>query len=231
MPRIFISRTLKYREQFAALLDGIGHLEIQDESLLQFNSIPFSDPGPSDWIFFTSQHAVSFYLSGRKAFHIPSYPNTRWAALGPGTAQALRDQHFEPDFTGTGHPTATAQSFRTLASGKVVLFPAAVRSRESIRKIIAKTAARIIYLPVYENSPRLDFQILTSDLYIFTSPMNVEAFGGKYRLDKKTCIAIGESTMTALQKAGVEEAYLSPEPNEKQLAQLARQILARTNRF
>lgn len=122
------------------------------------------------------------------------------------------------DFSGNGHPNDVGIGFSMLIKKKVILFPSAKNSKESIQQIVQKDASKIINLTIYDNIPKLDFHIEESDLYIFTSPLNVFAFSKKYQLKNKNCLAIGNSTAKELKNSGVLNALQSPFPTEESLA-------------
>jgi len=221
MPRIFISRTLPEACYFREILAPIESIIIQDEPLIDLIPIPFKHIEPCDWIFFSSKHAVDFFFQQLKFLKLKVPPEVKWAAIGLGTSKELLKNQINADFSGNGHPDDVGIGFSMLIKKKVILFPSAKNSKESIQQIVQKDASKIINLTIYDNIPKQDFHIEESDLYIFTSPLNVFAFSKKYQLKNKNCIAIGNSTANELKNLGVLNVLQSPFPTEESLAHTA----------
>jgi uroporphyrinogen-III synthase len=219
MPTVFISRKLPENSQFREKLASFGSIIIQDEPLIDLTPIPFSAIEPCDWIFFSSKNAVSFFFQQIKSLAI-KIPNTvKWGAIGLATAKELLNNQITADFSGNGNPESVGTSFSTLVTGKRVLFPSAKNSRESIQQFIKNEASEIINLSIYDNSPRGDFDITPSDIYVFTSPLNVVAFSKKYNLSDKNCLGIGETTAEQLRSSGALNVLMSPFSTEESMAQ------------
>lgn len=218
MPRIFISRTLPAACYFREILAPIESIIIQDEPLIDLIPIPFNNIEPCDWIFFSSKHAVDFFFQQLKFLKLKVPPEVKWGAIGLGTSKELLKNQINADFSGNGHPNDVGIGFSMLIKKKVILFPSAKNSKESIQQIVQKDASKIINLTIYDNIPKQDFHIEESDLYIFTSPLNVFAFSKKYQLKNKNCLAIGNSTAKELKNSGALNALQSPFPTEESLA-------------
>ena len=141
------------------------------------------------------------------------------AALGPGTAAALEQQHLKADFIGDGDPENTAAAFLQTAKGLQVLFPQARESRQSVQTFLENEFGAID-LVVYENAPRTDFNLPDFDILVFTSPMNAEAyFAQKSWKPFQTVIAIGKTTAAALAVPGIRDVIVSEQPSEESLAE------------
>lgn len=134
------------------------------------------------------------------------------------TAKELLNYQITADFSGNGNPEVVGTSFSTLVRGKKVLFPSAKNSRESIQRFIKNEASEIINLSIYDNSPKSDFDIAPSDIYVFTSPLNVIAFSKKYNLSDKNCLGIGETTSEQLKSSGALNVLMSPFSTEESMA-------------
>ena len=219
MTRVFISRHLPENSSFREKLASFGSFNIQDEPLIDLMPIPFSIIEPCDWIFFSSKNAVSFFFKQIKTLSIKIPTSVKWGAIGLATAKELLTYQITADFSGNGNPEEVGISFSTLVTGKKVLFPSAKNSRESIQQFIKNEALEIINLSIYDNLPKSDFDIIPSDIYVFTSPLNVIAYSKKHDLSDKNCIAIGESTAKQLKNSGALSIMTSPFTTEESMAQ------------
>jgi uroporphyrinogen-III synthase len=218
MTRVFISRHLPENSQFREKLRSFGSFIIQDNPLIDLTPIPFSAIEPCDWIFFSSKNAVSFFFKQLKSLPIKIPTSIKWGAIGLATAKELLNYQITVDFSGNGNPEEVGISFSTLVNGKKVLFPSAKNSRESIQRFIKNEASEIINLAIYDNLPKDDFEVTASDIYVFTSPLNVIAYAKKYSLADKNCIAIGESTAQQLTSLGALNVITSPFSTEESMA-------------
>jgi len=219
MTRVFISRQLSENSQFREKLASFGSILIQDEPLIDLIPIPFSAIEPCDWIFFSSKNAVTFFFKQIKSLSIKIPSHVKWGAIGLATAKELLTYQITADFSGNGNPEVVGISFSTLVTGKKVLFPSAKNSRESIQRFIKNEASEIINLSIYDNSIKSDFDIAPSDIYVFTSPLNVIACSKKYNLSDKNCLAIGETTAEQLKHSGALNIITSPYTTEESMAQ------------
>lgn len=219
MTRLFISRHLSENSPFKEKLMSFGPFIIQDEPLIDLIPISFTIIEPCDWIFFSSKNAVSFFFKQVKSLPVKIPSSVKWGAIGLATAKELLSYQITADFSGNGNPEEVGISFSTLVSGKKVLFPSAKNSRESVQRFIEKEASEIINLAIYDNLPKGDFKVNISDIYVFTSPLNVIAFSKKYELTEKYCFAIGETTAQQLTHSGALNVITSPFATEESLAQ------------
>lgn len=219
MTRVFISRQLPENSPFREKLASFGSFVIQDEPLIDLIPIPFSIIEPCDWIFFSSKNAVSFFFKQIKSLAIKIPTSVKWGAIGLATAKELLNYQITADFSGNGNPEDVGISFSTLVTGKKVLFPSAKNSRESIQRFIKNEALEIINLAIYDNLPKSAFEVAISDIYVFTSPLNVIAFSKKYDLTDKNCIAIGETTAQQLKNSRALSVLTSSFTSEESIAQ------------
>ena len=219
MTRVFISRQLPENSSFREKLASFGSFVIQDEPLIDLLPIPFSILEPCDWIFFSSKNAVSFFFKQIKSLSIKIPTSVKWGAIGLATAKELLTYQITADFSGNGNPEEVGISFSTLVTGKKVLFPSAKNSRESIQRFIKNEALEIINLPIYDNLPKSNFEVTPSDIYVFTSPLNVIAYSKRYDLSDKNCLAIGKTTAQQLKNSGALNVITSPFTTEESMAQ------------
>jgi len=236
MSKIFISRDLSAESLFKSKMEE-AELEVYGESLIQFDPVPFKEIPPCDWVFFYSRNAVRFYFEGlqkpelwkgKKMRQGPprKEKEVKYAAYGSATAAYLRKHHkVKVQFIGSAKPSATAQSLMTMAAGERILFPCAKHSLHSLYKYIRyKTDAK--KLVVYDNYIREEFELPTCEVLVFTSPLNAQAYFGKYKWKKKqTVIAIGRTTALALKKLGITKVAVAKKASEEGLADLVMDLL------
>lgn len=223
MPKLFLSRPLDQHGVFKKALEKTG-LEIIGQSLIQFTPIPVVDIPITDWVFFYSKKGVFYFFEAlHKLAPIQQdrlLKSVKWAVMGKGTAKALLQQNITIDFIGNGDPSTTAKNFQLVAHHQTVLFPRAKTSKQSIQKQL-KEEISIVDLVVYNNQIKADFHIPFCKYLLFTSPLNVQAYGQKYSIhpDQKI-IAIGATTAKALEKMGNSAYEISKEPTEQAMAEM-----------
>ncbi|MEM1323290.1 MAG: uroporphyrinogen-III synthase [Bacteroidota bacterium] len=213
--KVFISRELAKESPFRTALEA-ADFEVLGESLIAFEQLTYDAIPDSDWVFFYSKNAVQFFIEGLAALS----DLIQLAAMGPGTAAVLEDYGLEPDFVGSGKPEAVATAFAERAAGQRVLFPRAKQSRKSVQQLLDGTI-EALDLPVYDNKIREDLDLPHCQHLVFTSPMNAEAYFGKYVWREGQAVyAIGDTTATALRALGLERVQVAPQAGEAVLAQL-----------
>lgn len=216
---IFISRNLAKDSVFRTLL-APTKFSIIDKSLIEFSPTPFSQIPNGDWLFFYSKNGVNFFFEGLHQLGLKSaYLLTKkWAAIGQGTADSLRQYIHSIDFIGTGEAESTSAAFLKVATGQQVVFIRAKTSNLSIHKAL-KNRIIIKDLIAYENTIRQDFNIPYCKYLVFTSSLNVQAYFQKYAPQKEQiAIAIGEPTAVALQNLGMPNIIVAKQPNEEAMA-------------
>ncbi|MCB9264902.1 MAG: uroporphyrinogen-III synthase [Lewinellaceae bacterium] len=220
-PTIFISRELKEDSIFRTRLEAVG-AAVVGQSLIEFTAVDFGEIPPCHWIFFYSKKAVHFFFEGLAGKEVSG---RKWGVLGKGTAAALLTQGITPDFIGTGEPEGVADVFAEEAAGQVVLFPQARESRQSIQQLLEGKITAIT-LVVYDNLPRLSFGLPFCQVLVFTSPLNAQAYFGKYALEAgQKVAAIGDTTAAALHRLGIKKVEVAGEPSEQGLAAAAVELI------
>jgi uroporphyrinogen III methyltransferase/synthase len=107
-----------------------------------------------DWVVFASANGVEFFMRrlierGRDA---RSLANTRIAAIGPATAEALVDHHLLSDLQPAEYRAeALAESLAPQIAGKRVLLARASRGREVLAEMLAAAGATVEQIVVYES--------------------------------------------------------------------------------
>ena len=117
------------------------------------------------------------------------------------------------DFIGQGSDLQKiATDFDEVATGKIV-FPQAKKSMQSIQKNLINNTD-IESLVVYENQPLQNIEKQEAEILIFTSPMSVEAYFSKFKLDEnQRVISIGKTTSKKLQDFSVNNVKTAFEPS------------------
>ncbi len=201
-------------------MDKKGEILLKGYSLLEFSSMHFDTIPDSDWIFFYSKNAVKFFSKkiDRSTIQRPC------ACMGIGTAKFAQELGWNVEFVGKGSPHEIALTFLGKAKNKRVLFPRALHSKKSIQTLL-ENEITFLDLVVYENKKKKKFPHPHADFLIFTSPLNVEAYLDLYPLKDESIMAIGTTTEQKLLEYSLKNVLVSPEPNEKALADFLQQLL------
>jgi hydroxymethylbilane synthase len=188
---VFISRDKKDCAELEQRLAAL-RVNLLAQSFIRIEHVAFSPAiPPTDWIFFSSKNSVQAFFA-----QSPQLENQRFAAVGKGTAELLK-QYVKVDFIGEHiDTTITAQEFKTVVGAGSVLFPQSDISRKTIESTFA--SSQVIPLVCY-STQELKINLDPADIYVFTSPSNVRAF---YRLNSipsdAKVMAFGYPTQQAL---------------------------------
>jgi uroporphyrinogen-III synthase len=192
MMKLFISKTPEDSQWLKSFCDK-RKWTLEAESLIDFSEIPFEIPAKTEVIFFSSKNGVRYFLEQAE---IPA--NLVTACVGKETARVLRKNNIEPAFIGenSGDPISVGKEFLKFLGDKQVFFPTSNASLHSVANTIPdnqKTTASI-----YETKT-IAKKIAEADLYIFSSPSNVEGFFKENTLPENArIIAWGYVTEKAL---------------------------------
>jgi len=211
---VFITRDIREDDFFSRVLKASGY-EVSGRAFIEFKSIPFGKPRATDWIFFSSKHAVKYFFEQK-----PEIGNVKIGVIGKSTASQVRTYGKRADFIGYSTDTRmTGKQFANLVKSGTVLFPQAKDSMRSIQQQFYNKS-QVIDLPVYETLSKPVDGIPDADIMLFTSPSNVEAFLEKKHIKKgQKIIAMGDATANTLKKAGLLSVYLVPSFDEIGLLQ------------
>jgi len=213
--RVFISRNKKKDDYFVNALEGNG-FQVTCSSLIDIVPVPFKVVPETDWIFFSSRHAVKHFFSGDPHLH-----NQKIGCIGKSTAEALRKFNRHADFIGYSTDTRlTGKQFAARVGNDTVLFPQAKGSMRSVQLGFVKKE-QISDLIVYETI-RTDSSHLSNNHFkvlVFTSPSNAEIFLEKFNIrGNQSVIAMGEATGQMLKRFGVSQVSYTDEFNDTALA-------------
>ncbi len=120
---------------------------------------PMADIGPLDaavahldgydWVIFTSVNGVAYFWDRLAAGHTTVPATTRLAAIGPATAQALKDKGCRPDFVPEEFVAERIAEGLGDVSGKRLLLPRAQSARPALAKLLVAAAATVDEIPTY----------------------------------------------------------------------------------
>jgi len=194
-------------------------------SLIKFEQVSIDAFPMADWYFFYSRNGVYFGL--RQLADRSVLDGIQIATMGKGTAQQFQSmQGRTPDFIGSGDAEHVAAEFIKVAEGKKVTFIRAQNSLNSI-KINLKGRLDASELITYHNTINSSASIPSTDVAIFTSPMNVDAYFQNKTVDAASIlIALGRSTKKAILKYTDTDVQMPDEPSEYSIRVLLDSILA-----
>jgi len=206
--RVFLSRNVPSK----ALVD---HARKSDWDLICFSCIEFSlisESGPplSDWIFFYGPSAVKLFA---KNFKTRSF---RFAVLGEGTADAMRESGIQPEFIGKSSDTSEVmvEFEAVLKSDERVVQARGEKSFERLREQLP--SSQILDWPFYRTQAKPELPEAIADYYIFTSPSNAEAYLKRYDLPLQTVVVVlGESTRAMVREKSDARTLVTDIPGEE----------------
>jgi uroporphyrinogen-III synthase len=165
-------------------------------------------------LFFSSIRAAEFYLLDHTIGK-----EVQIAAIGEKTAEKLRKLGLEVHFVGSaaGDPPFVAQEFKTWLAGRKVLVPCSDRSNRSIASSLPKEQVDEILVYRTVLSP---IKVENVDLYIFSSPSNIQAFleMNQFPIDAKI-IVWGKTSESYLNKLGLKAYHVLLTSTEEELIQ------------
>ncbi|MEN9638998.1 MAG: hypothetical protein RLZZ262_866 [Bacteroidota bacterium] len=218
--KCFISREL---EDWADVITACADLPVQwhCQSLIRLTPLSFELPrGDFDWVFFSSKEAVKSFFSIQPPSH-----HLKFAAIGKATARALAT-HVQPSFIGQSKDTQeVGKSFAQHIGAAKVLFPISDISLRTIQQQLP--AEQVLDLIVYSTA-HVEVIIPEKDLYIFTSPSNVEAYFNHNQLPQKAQIAaFGASTASHLSRFTDKTVVILDHPDPRKMAAAIKQNFLR----
>lgn len=197
--KVFVSRTLRDTDYLQTSLNRLG-FEVEGKSLIEFKQIKIKELPKTDWVFFSSKHAVRYFFSQQ-----PKLGNVKFGCIGTSTSAELRANGHRADFIGTSTDIKlVGKQFSSKVGNAKVLFPIARGSMQSIQWQMVKKE-NVFNLEVYatlKNSVDIGEEY---GILVFTSPSNAEAFFEKNKvLPHQKVIAMGESTGKALERMKIK---------------------------
>jgi len=202
---VFVSKNFREHDYLPNALKRLN-FECIGKSLIEFKSIPFQQVPKTEWIFFSSKHAVKYFFQ-----QVPQLETVKFGCISKQTAQELRAFNKRADFIGQSTDTKLiGKQFSSVAGNSKILFPIAKESMQSIQHQLVKKD-NAINLPVYETVKHSLIVADNTDILVFTSPSNVDAFFEKNKWKNHfRAVAMGEATGKALERKGVKK-YEQPD--------------------
>lgn len=201
---IFISREVHESNTLNRWLTKLG-FTVENKSLIDLKKLTIKELPKSDWLFFSSKHAVEFFFMQK-----PDIGTTKIGCIGKSTSQKIRELGLKADFIGQSTDTKLVgkQFSARVGLGKVV-FPVARESMRTIQWQFPKQQ-NVIDLPIYAALKVPHVVAETTDVLVFTSPSNAESYLEKNSIHPhQKIIAMGEATEKSLLKAKVKASQIS----------------------
>lgn len=212
---VFISRNSEDAKIFCRQARDYG-FKIIAQSPIAFQQVKIQQIPATDWIFFSSKKSVDFLFNQQPSIATA----TKLAAIGSGTADALKRHGVSPDFEGNDQSTSdTAENFLKIANGKSVLFPVAENGMRSVQKI-CEQQLEIQELVIYRTISQKIQLYQKPDILVFTSPSAFENFHRQFDKQQGIYVAIGISTYNSIKSAGIDSVQMTYATHEQALADL-----------
>lgn len=215
---IFISKNHSELEKLSKFASTNG-FELFSHSFLKFSEISFSITYPYDVIFFGSPRAVMFF---KAQYEIPK--DKLIACVGGKTESLLKSLGCHVAFSGSnlGNIVEVAEKFQDWLGEKSVLFPVSNKSLGTISdKIPSKQKQVVTCYETHLHSKSIE----SCDIYVFTSPSNVEGFLLTNKVPPTSfIIAWGNSTNSKLNSEGLSSDAILAEPTMDGLLDIFQKI-------
>lgn len=162
--RVLVTRARDTASTLSARLRALGADPIEyptirilppEDGYTALDAALATTPGP-DWLLFTSANAVAatFDRLGAAGRDARALANTRVAAIGPGTADALRKQGIRADFVPTEAVAETVLAeFPGEVAGLRMLMPRAAAGRDTLPDGLRARGATVEVVPAYQTVP------------------------------------------------------------------------------
>lgn len=216
MPRIALTTTRDRAVHLAPLCEEHG-LEPVQLPCIEFVPVDEDDLdstrrgiGGADWLVVTSSRAISaLWPDG-------GMPDVAVAAVGPATAQAVRDAGGRPVLVGDGGAGELTDLLAGRLSGASVAFPHAEGAGTGTIEALESAGASVEAWAVYEIHP-VPPGADPVDAVVFGSPTAVRGWLLSRGLRELVVGAIGETTAGALAEFSVTADVESPHPSFERL--------------
>jgi uroporphyrinogen-III synthase len=216
--RIFISKNANDCEPLVHYCNQ-NSIELIAESLIEFEGIPFKNTSSYDVVFFSSVRSGQFYLAN------PSKnPNLVYACIGETTKNKLYKLGIDCEFVGkeAGNPKKVAQEFKIWLKNKIVFFPQSNLSLGSFSSILPKN--QVVKEVVYKTNLKSK-EINKCQIYIFTSPSNLDAFLTTNEISEESRVIVwGNSTSEFAKRKEVKVDFVLTKSSMDELLNLLSSI-------
>jgi uroporphyrinogen III methyltransferase/synthase len=220
------------REQASALVDLLSAAGARCLEIPTLEIAPPDDVGPWDtaltrlsdyaWVIFTSANGVAAFFERLfdKGLDVRALGRARLSAIGPATAQALRNWGLVADVVPARFQAEdlAAALVPRIAPGSRVLLARAQIAREVLPEILAQAGMQVDVVPVYQARPpaaipeeaRFPIEFGHVDLLTFASSATVHNFAALVGREKflqlartAAVAAIGPITAATLEEYGI----------------------------
>lgn len=229
---VYLFRSGDESDPYEEALEGFGYAPVSIP-VLEFELVngealrqALEHPRSYDGVIFTSPRAVDALAEAMS--WLPT-ENMVWHskpvfAVGPKTADELRQIGFDPTGEGSGSAALLADQIARSEFERPLLFLCGNRRRDELPDRLGEAGVALEELCVYESRARRDLDLASHrppDWVVFFSPSGVEAVrkDGSINLKSARVAAIGSTTAEALMEDGVVVQALSKEPTPDGLAQ------------
>jgi uroporphyrinogen III methyltransferase / synthase len=227
--RVLVTRARAQASGLAARLEALG-AEVVQAPAIRIEPLPFDRPAMERYetVVVTSANGVDLLLPDDvRALH-----GVKVAAIGPATAQALRDRGIVADVL---PPEAVSESLLAAlgdVGGQRVLVATAEGARDVLPDGLRGRGAHVDVVHLYRTVPEpVDAEAVRSaDLVTFTSSSTVQSLAaalGDAGLDGMRAASIGPVTSAALRKHGIEPAAEADPHTVEGLVAAVERLLAR----
>ncbi len=201
---VFISRETHESSTLNRWLSNLG-FTIENKSLIDLKKLTIKFLPKTDWIFFSSKHAVEFFFMQK-----PDIGNAKIGCIGKSTSQKIRELGLKADFIGQSTDTKlVGKQFSARVGLGTVLFPVARESMRTIQWQFPKQQ-NVIDMPIYAALKVPHIVAEGTEILVFTSPSNAESYLDKNIISPiQKIIAMGEATQKSLLKAKIKESQIS----------------------
>jgi len=196
--KVFITKTFRDTDYLEKALTKLN-FNVTAKSLIEFKQVELHYLPISEWIFFSSKHAVRYFFNQN-----PKIGKVKFGCISKQTSAELRQFGHRSDFIGQSTDTKMiGKQFSSLVGSAKVLFPIAKESMQSIQQQLTKNTINLVVYETLKQGVAID---TNSNIVVFTSPSNVEAFFEKNKWHEHyKAVAMGEATEGALYKKGVKK--------------------------
>ncbi len=196
--KVFITKTFREKDYLEKALTRLN-FTVTAKSLIEFKQVEMHYLPISEWIFFSSKHAVRYFFNQN-----PKIGKVKFGCISKQTSAELRQFGHRSDFIGQSTDTKMiGKQFSSLVGSAKVLFPIAKESMQSIQQQLTKNTINLVVYETIKQGIAID---TTTNIIVFTSPSNVEAFFEKNKWHEHyKAVAMGEATEGALYKKGIKK--------------------------
>ena len=200
---IFISRKLK---DLTLLNDWCkkNSWNLSAKPLIEFHPIDFNDEDDFEIIYFSSTRAVAFYLNRVSP---SSLIGKKISCSGVFTCESIKKYGLNVDYflKNPGDIDKSVLDFQNWIGRNKVLFPCSNISLKSVLNGLAQSQIKILETYKTISSPT---RINSHDVYVFSSPSNVNSFFENNQIKKDSIIVSwGNSTKKRLADIGYISNY------------------------